>query len=82
VRFGLYVKLSGHTGVGRLYKFVNICRHHTTGIEFVCYVPLRIELEWAGTVRDCVLERDEFERRFQFVSEGLPPAEELARFLE
>jgi hypothetical protein len=72
VRFGVYRKLSGKTGVGLLYQFLLLCRHHTTGQEFVCYIPLRIEPEWAGTVRPCILERSLFEEKFEFVSEGLP----------
>lgn len=72
MRFGIYRKLHGRTGVGMLYQFVNIARHHTTGQEFVTYMPLRIEPEWAGTVRNCVWERELFEANFEFVSEGLP----------
>lgn len=70
--FGIYRKIHGRTGVGMLYQFVNIARHHTTGQEFITYMPLRIEPEWAGTVRNCVLEREVFEANFEFVSEGLP----------
>lgn len=36
------------------------------------YIPLRIEPEWAGTVRPCILERARFEAKFEYVSEGLP----------
>lgn len=70
---GVYRKVSGHTGVGMLYEFDCLCRHHTTGVEMVVYIPLRVEPEWAGTVRHCVLERDAFERKFEYLSEGLPP---------
>jgi hypothetical protein len=38
----------------------------------VVYIPLRVEPEWAGTVRHCVLERNEFERKFEHLGEGLP----------
>lgn len=69
---GVYRKLDGKTGVGLLYQFLMLARHHTTGAELVVYIPLRIEPEWAGTIRPCVLERDEFHRKFCFVSEGLP----------
>jgi len=69
---GVYRKIVGRTGVGELYEFGCLCRHHITGEEMVVYVPLRVEPQWAGTVRHCVLERVAFEQKFQFVSEGLP----------
>lgn len=69
---GVYRKVEGRTGVGELYEFDCLCRHHTTGVEMVVYIPLRIQLNWAGTVRHCVIERLEFERKFKYVSEGLP----------
>jgi len=72
VKFGIYRKLEGKTGVGQLYQFVNIARHHTTGEEFVTYIPLRIEPEWSGTVRFCILERALFEKKFEYVGERLP----------
>lgn len=72
MKFGVYRKLEGRTGVGMLYQFVAVSRNHTTGAESVIYIPLRVEPEWAGTVRHCDLSRAEFERRFEFVSEGLP----------
>lgn len=72
---GVYRKTEGRTGVGMLYEFSCLCRHHTTGEEMVVYVPLRIEPEWAGTVRHCVLERPLFEAKFEYVGEGLPTAE-------
>ena len=40
----------------------------------VVYIPLRVEPEWAGTVRHCVLERVAFEEKFEYVGEGLPPS--------
>jgi hypothetical protein len=72
MQFGVYRKLEGRTGVGMLYQFLMLARHHTTGAHYVVYIPLRIEPEWAGTIRPCVLERELFERKFEFVSEGLP----------
>jgi len=71
-RFGVYRKLFGHTGVGMFYQFIAIARHHTTGEQFVVYIPLRVEPEWSGTVRHCILEREQFFQKFEFVSEGLP----------
>lgn len=72
MRFGVYRKLEGKTGVGKLYQFLLLARHHTTGREFVIYIPLRVEPEWAGTIRPCALERHAFESKFEFVSEALP----------
>lgn len=69
---GVYRKVVGRTGVGELYEFDCLCRHHTTGVEMVVYIPLRVEPAWAGTVRHCVLERDLFEQKFEYVGEGLP----------
>lgn len=71
---GVYRKVAGRTGVGQLYEFICLCRHHTTGAQYVVYIPLRVEREWAGTVRHCVLERDRFEDKFVHVGEGLPGA--------
>lgn len=77
MRFGVYrkIKASGHgsgTGIGELYQFVNISRDHYTGEPLVTYIPLRIEPNWAGTVRNCTIPREDFERMFEFVAEGLP----------
>lgn len=72
MKFGVYRKLEGKTGVGKLYQFLLLARHHTTGDEVVVYIPLRVEPEWAGTIRPCFLERDQFTKKFEFVSEGLP----------
>lgn len=72
MRTGVYRKVIGRTGVGQLYEFDCLTRHHTTGVEGVVYIPLRIEPEWSGTVRHCYIERDEFERKFEWVGEGLP----------
>jgi len=68
---GLYRKVKGRTGVGELYEFDCLSRHHTTGAELVTYIPLRIDPSWDG-VRHCTLERAEFEAKFQWESEGLP----------
>lgn len=76
MKAGLYRKLKGRTGVGMLYQFLLLARHHTTGAEVVVYIPLRIEPEWAGTVRPCYLERALFEDKFEYAGEGLPPADD------
>lgn len=81
MRFGVYrkVEVSGRGkggGVGELYQFIGISRNHYTGIQSVIYVPLRIEPEWAGTVRLCDILRDDFERMFEYVGEGLPQTSE------
>lgn len=72
MEFGIYKKIEGKTGVGLLYQFLMLARHHTTGEEYVVYIPLRIEPEWAGTIRPCILDRIKFNKKFRFVSEGLP----------
>jgi hypothetical protein len=69
---GVYQKVEGHTGVGLYYQFLHLARHHTTGEQYVVYIPLRVEPEWAGTVRPCLLERPLFEQKFVYVGEGLP----------
>ncbi len=73
---GVYrkVQVSGRGkggGVGELYQFICITRDHFTGAQGVVYIPLRIEPEWAGTVRHCWLSRSDFERMFEYVGEGL-----------
>lgn len=72
LQWGVYRKVEGRTGVGQLYQLLLVARHHTSGEHFVVYIPLRVEPEWAGTIRPCILERDKFDRKFVFVSEGLP----------
>lgn len=79
MRFGVYRKVKprqepGHvsTGVGALYQFLLLARNHYDGAEVVVYVPLRIEPEWAGTIRPCWMPRADFEDRFEWVGEGLP----------
>lgn len=67
---GIYRKVEGRTGVGQLYEFACLSRHHTTSVQLVTYVPLRIEEGWDGP-RHCTLEREAFERKFVWVSEGL-----------
>ena len=59
-------------GVGEFYQFVLAFRDHYTGRESVIYIPLRVEEEWAGTLRFCGILREDFERMFEFVGEGLP----------
>jgi len=80
MRFGVYkkVKSSGKgkgTGVGELYQFLHIERDHYDGHEIIAYIPLRIEPEWAGTVRICSIIREDFERMFEYIGEGLPKGE-------
>ena len=70
--FGVYKKVTGTTGVGKLYQVLFPVRHHHTGAISVVYLPLRVEPEWAGTIRPCILEIDEFREKFEFVSMGLP----------
>jgi len=72
MEWGIYEKVEGHTGVGKLYQVLLLARHHTSGEEVVVYIPLRVEPEWAGTLRPCFLERAAFLRKFQYLSERLP----------
>lgn len=77
LKAGVYKKVavSGKgkgTGVGNYYQFVCLSRNHYTGEESVIYIPLRIEPEWAGTVRMCDIPRKDFERMFMYMGEGLP----------
>src|SRR5437867_1217318 len=44
-------------GIGELYQFLLLTRDHYNGAEGVVYVPLRIEPEWAGTLRCCYMPR-------------------------
>ena len=77
MRWGVYkkIKSSGKgkgTGVGELYQFIGISRNHYDGKESVIYIPLRIEKDWAGTVRLCDIPIEDFETMFEFVDKGLP----------
>lgn len=74
---GVYrkVKASGYgkgTGIGLYYQLLLLARDYYSGVELVVYIPLRVEPEWQGTVRPCVLPRTDFEQMFTWVGEGLP----------
>jgi hypothetical protein len=75
--FGVYRKTeaSGYGkggGIGELYQFLLVARDHYSGAESIVYIPLRVEPEWAGTVRACILPRKDWEHMFEYVGEGLP----------
>jgi len=77
MKWGVYrkVQASGRGkggGIGEFYQFLLLVRDHYDGSEGVVYIPLRVEPQWAGTVRPCYLPRADFERMFEFVGEGLP----------
>ena len=78
MKFGVYrkIQVSGRgkgTGVGHLYQFLLMARDHDNKKEeIVVYIPLRIEPEWAGTIRPCFLPKSDFIRMFEYVGEGLP----------
>lgn len=55
-----------------LYLFIGLARHHKTNEEFIVYVPLRVEKEWAGTARMALRTVQDFEETFEYVSERLP----------
>lgn len=71
---GIYRKVGGNSGIGKLYLLLTPARHHNVNNTepLVVYIPLRVEPEWAGTVRPCVIPRAEFDEKFAFVGEGLP----------
>lgn len=71
MKFGVY----RHRRTGHLYQFLLLARDHETGDHVVVYIPLRIEPEWAGTIRPCCQPRDVFEKKFEYVGEGLPTIE-------
>jgi len=75
MKTGVYRKVEGRTGVGMFYQFLLLAREHTTGAQAVVYIPLRVEPQWAGTVRPCYMPRADFERKFEYVGEGLPERE-------
>ena len=68
MRTGIYRKRSN----GKLYQFLLLARNHYDGAQVVIYIPLRIEAEWAGTIRPCWIPRGDFEFKFEYVGEGLP----------
>lgn len=69
---GVYRKIKGHSGIGMFYLFIAVAREHHTGEEAIVYIPLRVQDNWAGTVRHCYVARKEFEEKFEYVGEGLP----------
>ena len=75
---GVYIKKKGSSGIGKLYQLISPARHHdVNNLEpLVVYIPLRVEPEWEGTVRLCVIPRAEFEEKFEWVGEGLPTPSE------
>jgi len=55
-----------------LYLFIGLARHHETNEEFIVYVPLRVEKEWAGTARMALRNVEDFNETFEYVAERLP----------
>ena|SRR5438876_3290002 len=53
MRTGVYRKKNN----GKLYQFLLLARNHYDGAQAVVYIPLRVEPEWAGTVRPCWIPR-------------------------
>jgi hypothetical protein len=68
MRTGIYRKNSN----GHYYQFLLLARNHYSGEHAVVYIPLRIEHEWAGTIRPCWIPRGDFDMKFTYVGEGLP----------
>lgn len=66
---------------GHFYLLVGLCRMHNSctgpeaseeGDEFVAYVPLRVEPEWAGTARIALRTAGDFLENFHYVGARLP----------
>jgi hypothetical protein len=68
LRIGVYRKKR----TGKLYQFLLLARNHYDGAHVVVYIPLRVEPEWAGTIRPCWIPRGDFEEKFEYVGEALP----------
>ena len=75
MRTGVYRKkstISADRPAGFLYQFLCLARNHYTDAQVVVYIPLRVEPEWAGTVRFCWMPRGDWDEKFEYVGEGLP----------
>ena len=75
IRVGVYRKkdtVTPERPQGFLYHFLLLTRNHYTGAESVIYIPLRVEPEWAGTIRCCDIPRGDWDQKFEYVGEGLP----------
>jgi hypothetical protein len=75
IRVGIYRKKDTVTHdrpQGHLYQFLLLTRNHYTGAQSVVYMPLRIEPEWAGTIRPCDIPRGDWDTKFEYIGEGLP----------
>lgn len=57
---------------GNYYLFIGLARDHVTDIEYVIYVPLRVESEWAGTARMALRTVDDFHNTFTWIGDRLP----------
>jgi hypothetical protein len=57
---------------GFLYQLLTLARNHYTDEQIVVYIPLRVEPEWAGTIRPCWIPRGDWDEKFEYVGEGLP----------
>lgn len=68
MRTGVYRKRSN----GHFYQFLLLARNHYTGEQVVVYIPLRVEPEWAGTIRPCWMPRGDWDAKFEYLGEGLP----------
>jgi hypothetical protein len=75
IRVGVYRKrdtVTPECPQGKLYQLLLLARNHYTGEQVVVYIPLRVEPEWAGTIRPCWIPRADFDAKFEYVGEGLP----------
>ena len=75
IRTGVYRKkdtVTERRQGGYLYQLLCLARNHYTDEQVVVYIPLRVEPEWAGTVRFCWIPRGDWDSKFEYVGEGLP----------
>ena len=54
------------------YLLIGLARQHYTNEEVIVYVPLRVELEWAGTARMSFRTVEDFNENFEWVGDRLP----------
>lgn len=57
---------------GNYYLLIGLARDHHSDEEFVVYVPLRVEPEWAGTARMALRTPHDFTETFTWVGARLP----------
>lgn len=54
------------------YLLIGLARDHDTDDEYVVYIPLRVDPEWAGSARMALRPLDEFLAKFTYRGLRLP----------